>query len=353
MTADLVCLIRKQYELYLLLQIQDMVKLLYQNEFGPGHMVAAEADSYQRLQAECSDFNPRSSMPAFEDIGNGLCRLHLAAVKDGGISLTTVNRFFVNTANSITGNVGNFEKKLAVFVRCCHEQLLPFSEAEAAAWIEAYRRQGYPAVSHSDIYRETYSPSYRVVKTVFRDYFPLFCRLDRLLQTKDQVIVAIDGHCGAGKSSLANLLQKTYDCNVFHMDDFFLPAAMKTKERIQEPGGNVHYERFFLVVLAELLENRLFRYRPFNCASQSPEAEIAVTPKQLNIIEGAYSLHPALADAYDLKVFLEIDPEVQSQRILKRNGPAMHKRFISQWIPLENRYFQALKIKEQCDLVFA
>ncbi|MDD2283563.1 MAG: hypothetical protein PHD92_09295 [Eubacteriales bacterium] len=352
MIANLVCLLRKQYELYPRLQIQDMVKLLYQNEFGPGHMVAAEANSYQRLQAECSDLNPRPSMPAFEDIGNGLCRLHLTALKDTGISLTTVNRFFVHTANSIAGNVGNFEKKLAVFVRCCHEQLLPFSEADATARIAAYREQGYPPVIHSDIYRETYSPAYRVMKAVFRDFFPLFCNLDRLLQTKDQVIVAIDGHCGAGKSTLANLLQAIYDCNVFHMDDFFLPAAMKTKERMQEPGGNVHYERFYQEVLALLSQNRPFRYRPFNCGSQSLEAEIAVTPKPLNIIEGAYSLHPALADAYDLKVFLEIDPEVQSQRILKRNGPTMHKRFISQWIPLENLYFQALKIKDQCDLVF-
>lgn len=352
MTADLVHLLRKQYELYPRLQIQDAVKLLYQNEFGPGHMLASEADSLLRLQAECSGLNACREMPVFEDIGNGLCRLHLAALKDTGISLTTVNRFFVHTANSFAGNVDSFEEKLTVFGRCCREKLLPFAEAAAAAWVRDYQQQGYPAVSHSNIFRETYAPAYRVVKAVFRDFFPLFCNLDRLLRDQDQVTVAIDGSCGAGKSTLADLLQAVYDCNILHMDDFFMPAAMKTEERLQEPGGNVDYERFYQEALAKLTQNRPFRYRPFNCASQSLGAEIAVTPKPLNIIEGAYSLHPALADAYDLKVFLDIEAQEQSQRILKRNGPEMHKRFISQWIPLENKYFQALKIKDQCDLVF-
>ena len=28
------------------------------------------------------------------------------------------------------------------------------------------------------------------------------------------------------------------------MDDFFLPMELRTAERLEEPGGNVHYERF-------------------------------------------------------------------------------------------------------------
>jgi hypothetical protein len=352
MSDELAHLLREQYELYPLLQIQDMVKLLYQNEFGPGHMVASEADSLQRLQAECMNLCGCPPKDVFEEIGNGLCRLHLAALKDKGISLATVNRFFVHTANSTAGNAGNFEEKLAVFICCCKDNTLPFSEAEAATWIAGYRRQGYPAVSHSEVFRKTYSPAYRVVKAEFRDFFSLFCRLDRLLGDQDAVTVAIDGPCGAGKSTLANLLQAVYDCNVLRMDDFFLPAEMKTEERLQEPGGNIHYERFSQEVLAKLSLNYPFRYRPFNCASQSLEAEVSVTPKPLTIIEGAYSLHPSLAEAYDLKVFLKIEAQEQSQRVLTRNGPEMHKRFISQWIPLENLYFQALKIKDQCDLVF-
>ncbi|MBQ7816856.1 MAG: uridine kinase, partial [Oscillospiraceae bacterium] len=61
---------------------------------------------------------------------------------------------------------------------------------------------------------------------------------------KDVIWVAIDGPCASGKSSLGNFLNDNFICNVFHMDDFFLPPEMKTAERLAEVGGNVDYERF-------------------------------------------------------------------------------------------------------------
>ena len=50
--------------------------------------------------------------------------------------------------------------------------------------------------------------------------------------------------------------------------------------------------------------------------------------------------------------FAIIDPETQSRRILLRNGEAMHRRFIAEWIPMEEHYFSAFKIRERCDMVF-
>ena len=351
MIADLSSLLLKQYQLYPRAEIQDLVKLLFQNEFGPGHMVKAE--SFQLLQAEynrCWDYSPAPL--AFEDIGNGLCRLHLAALDALELELATVNRFFVHTANTVKGNRQQFEEKLSALVQCCPEGLLPFPITAVESWLKSYRAQGYPPVSHSEVFRNAYAPAYRVVKATFRDYLPLFSRIDSLLKSRDQVKIAIDGRSGAGKSTLAALIGEIYDCNIFHLDDFFLPLQRKTRERLLEPGGNVDYERFFAEVLKGLAENRPVCYRPFNCAQQILGSKVLVSPRRLNIIEGAYSLHPALADAYDLKVFLEIDPEEQSLRILERNGREIQQRFLREWIPLENRYLRALKIKEQCDLVF-
>ena len=62
-------------------------------------------------------------------------------------------------------------------------------------------------------------------------------------------LAAIDGRCGSGKSTLAGLAAHRLGCPLFHMDDFFLPPALRTQERYAAPGGNVHYER----VEAELL----------------------------------------------------------------------------------------------------
>ena len=42
-------------------------------------------------------------------------------------------------------------------------------------------------------------------------------QIDTLLEEKNFVIVAIDGKCTSGKTTLASKLAEIYDCNVFHM----------------------------------------------------------------------------------------------------------------------------------------
>ena len=69
-------------------------------------------------------------------------------------------------------------------------------------------------------------------------------QIDALLRDKDFVVVAIDGKCTSGKTTLAARLAEIYDCNVFHMDDFFLRPEQRTPERFAQIGGNVDYERF-------------------------------------------------------------------------------------------------------------
>ena len=57
-------------------------------------------------------------------------------------------------------------------------------------------------------------------------------------------IVAIDGRCASGKSTLAAYLKSALACSVIHMDHFFLQPHQRTEKRLREPGGNVDYERF-------------------------------------------------------------------------------------------------------------
>ena len=64
-------------------------------------------------------------------------------------------------------------------------------------------------------------------------------RIDELLEQKQQVIIAIDGKCTSGKTTLARQLAESYDCNVFHMDEFFLRPEQRVPERFAEVGGNV------------------------------------------------------------------------------------------------------------------
>ena len=174
-------------------------------------------------------------------------------------------------------------------------------------------------------------------------------RVDILLQKQERVLIAIDGSCTAGKSTLAAALARELDCNVFHMDDFFLRPEQRTLERLAEPGGNVDYERFREEVLLPLRSGKPFAYRPYDCSTGSLKEPVAVKPGPITIIEGTYSHHPHFEDPYDLRVFLRVSPEVRQQRILQR--PAfLHRRFVEEWIPMEQRYFVAFAIEEKADL---
>ena len=146
------------------------------------------------------------------------------------------------------------------------------------------------------------------------------------------------------------MLKDIYDCNLLHMDDFFLRPEQRTPERFAEAGGNIDRERFLEEVLIPLSKNETISYRRLDCSTFTMCPSVEIAPKKLTIIEGAYSMHPAFEKYYDLSVFLDVSKELQKQRIEKRNTAQMAKRFFEEWIPLENIYFSEMKVKERCNL---
>ena len=188
-----------------------------------------------------------------------------------------------------------------------------------------------------------------VASNKYIPFLPVFERIDEMLRERD-IIVAIDGGSGSGKTTLGEMLKETYDCTVIHMDDFFLRPEQRIPERYAEAGGNIDRERFSEEVLLPLSKNEPIRYRKFDCSTMTLSEPIKVETKKLTIIEGAYSMHPAFCEHYDLSVFLDISPDLQKKRIEKRNSPEMAERFYNQWIPLEEIYFSQTHIKERCNI---
>lgn len=181
-------------------------------------------------------------------------------------------------------------------------------------------------------------------------FLPLFAKIDEMLE-KGSVRLAIEGGSASGKTTLGAIIKERYDCNLFHMDDFFLRMNQRTPERYAEVGGNVDRERFLEEVLLPLSNNQEISYRRFDCSVMELLQPVTVTPKRLNVIEGAYSMHPQLSGYYNLSVFLDISPKLQKERIKKRNDKQMAEMFFEKWIPLENTYFEQTNIKTRCDIV--
>ena len=179
---------------------------------------------------------------------------------------------------------------------------------------------------------------------------PLFAELDRQLAGELPVRLAVEGGSASGKTTLGQILAERYGCTVFHMDDFFLRPEQRTASRFAEPGGNVDRERFLSEVLLPLRRGEAVFYRRFDCSTITLQNAVEIVPGKLAVTEGAYSMHPELAPYYDLSVFLDISPELQRERISRRNTPEKAKRFFAEWIPMEQAYFAAFDIPARCTL---
>ncbi|MBE5801764.1 MAG: hypothetical protein E7319_05685 [Clostridiales bacterium] len=182
---------------------------------------------------------------------------------------------------------------------------------------------------------------------------PVIREIDARIAGQGHALCVMDGQCGAGKTTLAEALAARYGAPVIHMDDFFLPYEMRTPERLAQPGGNVHYERFEAQVLEALQSGACFSYQRFDCATG--EMLDRYCPwAALRVVEGSYSLHPrfqkAWVDMNAVTVFLTVDEREQLRRIALR-APEKLPQFESRWIPLEKSYFQAYDIPGRAEMV--
>ena len=335
-----------QCALYPALQPQDLLKALHQSVFGCGHFIQDESAARSFLQEELAALSLQDG-PVFELLDGDFCRFHLRALEESGLSPETLLRLFILSAEVPCGSAEELEEKLAVLLSLAQDGRLPFSYAESAAAVDSWRQQGFPACHHSPAFRAAYAPAYRVIRKDFLRWLPLLAAIDQ----KSPALVAIEGGSASGKTTLAALLARIYPCNVFHMDDYFLQPKQRTAERLDEPGGNVDRERFYEEILLPLTQHRPVAFRRYDCHTQTLQPPTVVPSRALNIVEGAYSMHPLLANAYDLSVFLRVSPEVQRRRIGVRNDPETAERFFSTWIPLEHRYFDALDVPARCDMI--
>ena len=203
-------------------------------------------------------------------------------------------------------------------------------------------------LSHSPTYRAAYRPAYRVVKRSF-SLVALLRELEQLRDRGERAIVAIEGRCASGKSTLAAQLEESLGLAVVHMDHFFLRPEQRTKERLAQPGGNIDHERFLSEVLVPLAEGKAPAYRPYSCRTGELGEPISLKPSCVTVVEGSYSCHPTLWAYYHRRVFLSVAPEEQLRRVARRDGPEQVETFRERWIPLEERYFSACQVEERCD----
>lgn len=329
------------------MEIEDAFKFIYQGAFGCEHMVSdavAVSEYIATEYMECA-----SDSDCVEKLSDGYFRVPLSYLENG-LTAKTLGKLFYLSSKKEKGGRECLEKALSDTKELICEGLIKLPLKDFVKKAEEWKNKGYPALHHSEKFRSVYKPHYRVIWSEYIPFLPLLAKIDALLKN-GRVILAIDGGSASGKTTLAALLSQIYESTVFHMDDFFLTPEMRTPERLSEVGGNVDRERFDREVMTPLTEGKAVVYRKFDCSVCDFSERITVEPRELVIIEGAYSMHPSLADCYTLSAFLSIGEEKQKVRILKRNSAPMAKRFFNEWIPMENTYFDKTEITKKCDLI--
>lgn len=174
----------------------------------------------------------------------------------------------------------------------------------------------------------------------------------RMQDAPAPLITAVDGRCAAGKTTLAARLSEALGAPVFHMDDFYLPFARRTPQRLALPGGHMDSERLEAEILRPAAEGKEIIYRPYDAHADRRGAETVIAPQKIYIVEGTYCLLPALDGYYGYKIFLTLDEQTQRARLLEREGEEKLPMFLSRWIPTEEKYFAACSVRQRTDAAF-
>ena len=166
------------------------------------------------------------------------------------------------------------------------------------------------------------------------------------------VLIALDGRCGSGKTTLAVQLAEQFPGSaVFHTDDYYLPPAQRIRNWAETPCANMDLTRLREEVLVPAQAGAAVRSRAYSCREGAYLPEQCVPPAPLYILEGSYSHHPILAGFYDLKVFITCSKKEQARRLQAREGER-YENFVRRWIPLEEAYFAQCRIEALADLLW-
>lgn len=172
-----------------------------------------------------------------------------------------------------------------------------------------------------------------------------------LTEAASPVIVALDGHCGSGKTTLAAALAQQFPaCCVLHTDDFYLPPAQRVSGWERIPCANMDLERLHRELLLPLCAGQSAVYQAYSCREGAYLPQTVLSPQPLVILEGSYSHHPILCSCETLRVFVTCSKEEQTRRLQAREGERF-AAFAARWIPLEEEYFARFHVLQNSEFI--
>ena len=104
----------------------------------------------------------------FTDIGDGALRLNLKAIPTG-TNLNYINKVIVNSATEFCGTNEKLVVKFGLLVVMAQNNEIPFDIQRVRDETNAFAKNGFKPISHSNVYKEHYSPAYRVISKKYKE----------------------------------------------------------------------------------------------------------------------------------------------------------------------------------------
>ena len=320
------------------MRAEDAVKYVFQALLGVGHLLAGREAVADYIASEMNALAPDPKEPLLEPVGDEWCRLNLRRAMAEGLTPGMIAGLMLAVAPA---KAHTRQEVLDVCQQLARDGDPLFADASALARITD--ETWLP--SHSPAYRAAYRPAYRLISADWQPAMAAVLRIARKTET-DRLLVTLDGPCATGKTTLAARLAAVFEAQTLHTDDFVIPHAQKTPERLAIPGGNCDAGRLTEEALIPWKGGAAVHFRRYDWTARALCPPETLPPCRVLILEGSYCNLPVIRALADVRLFLTAPWAVREARLRRRESPASFQRFLDLWIPLEDAYFDAYALPD-------
>lgn len=204
-----------------------------------------------------------------------------------------------------------------------------FSTRSGREFLAIYLHSKFHQILHYD--RNSESP---IFKSVHPDFISKFTK--RLINNPEKhILIGISGESASGKTTICNAIKRvTEELNmpveILSADNYFkdissLIAEYGSFDKLLESGYDVDSPENFemdllfrdLEMLSRGIDVRIPEYLVNGTGVVVPEA-IPKTARKIIVVEGMATMYGKVADLLDLKLYVDIDPEIQEKWFLYR-----------------------------------
>jgi uridine kinase len=178
----------------------------------------------------------------------------------------------------------------------------------------------------------------------------------RRLDVDRPILIAIDGHSAAGKSTLAAAVARPLEAVVIDGDEFYAGGTGEQWDAMspQEKAAHCVDWRKQRPVLEALARGEGARWHAYDWEvgdGRLMEHPTICPAGSVVILEGVYSARPELADLFQLRVLYDAPTHLRHQRWIKREGEGYLDDWARRWSEAEDWYFSHVMPTERFDLV--